>query len=453
VEENQYSMAKLLCSLNGNVTLTYSCRDLLDDRELFPSSLLLGAYRLMTGDREGDYSDLKRFLGQPTGFVPLPETAPLNDSEWWLSQRTRRYGSDSVLASYGHLLEGEQAETERGNETLTEYEGWLPSSKGDLDPLGNDAVLSCSRLEGLAKCPFAYFIQQVLGIEPLEELEKDPSRWLEPLQRGELLHDVFCSFMEEVKARGELPSLSKHQGLLETLAMAEVDRWKEEVPPSSELAFNRELKDIRQSLQIFLKKEEEHCRKVEPRLFELSFGISWDKRCGTMVEDPVEISLGGGRSFKLRGRIDRVDRCGEHEYEVWDYKTGSSYGYKEEGYLNRGRNLQHALYAAAAEIVLRRKWDNKARVPRAGYFFPSSKGDGLRIEKEQSNKNGLYEALDDLFEFLRSGVFPATYDKADCRYCDYVTICGGPEVAVIRTLGKIGTDEKMAPLGRLKDRA
>ena len=91
--------------------------------------------------------------------------------------------------------------------------------------------------------------------------------------------------------------------------------------------------------------------------------------------------------------------------------------------------------------------------PNHLYFFPSPKGDGLRIEKEQSNKNGLYEALDDLFEFLKSGVFPATYDKGDCRYCDYVTICGGPEVAVIRTLGKIGTDEKMAPLGRLKDRA
>jgi len=33
----------------------------------------------------------------------------------------------------------------------------------------------------------------------------------------------------------------------------------------------------------------------------------------------VEIKLKPKGSFKLRGRIDRVDRAGDHEYEVWDY--------------------------------------------------------------------------------------------------------------------------------------
>lgn len=453
VEENLYSMAKMLCSLNGKVSLSYSCRDLREDRDLFPSSILLSAYRLITGDREGDYSDLKRFLGQPVGFIPLSGASPLNDLEWWLNQRDLNYGSDSVLASYGHLLEGKQAETGRENETLTEYEGWLPSSRGDLDPLNRDAVLSCSRLEDLAKCPFAFFIQHVLGIEPLEDLEKDPGRWLDPLQRGELLHDVFCRFMEELNTKGELPELSRHLGLLETMAMEEVKQWKEEVSPSSELAFSREIKDIGHTLEIFLRDEEERCKKVAPGFFELSFGTSWEKRCGTMIEEPVEIVLNTGRSFKLRGRIDRVDQSGEHQYEVWDYKTGSSYAYKEEGYLNQGKHLQHALYAIAAEIILRSKQDNKAKVVRSGYFFPSPKGEGLRIEKAQLKRDELYEVLEDLFELFRTGVFPATYDKDNCRFCDYMKTCGGAEVAVPRTVGKMGKDEKMAPLGRLKGHA
>jgi len=453
LEENLYSMTKMLCSLNGKVSLSYSCSDLREDRDLFPSTILLSAYRLITEDREGDYTDLKRFLGQPTGFVPLPGASPLNDLEWWLNQRDLNYGSDSVLASYGHLLEGEQAEIGRKNETLTDYEGWLPSSQGTLDPLNRDAVLSCSRLEDLAKCPFAFFIQHVLGIEPLEDLEKDPAKWLDPLQRGELLHEVFCRFMEELKAKGEFPELSKHLKRLETIAMEEVVRWKEEVPPSSELAFSREINDIRRTLEIFLSDEEEQCKKAAPGFFELSFGINWEKRCGTIIEEPVEIVLNKGGSFKLRGRIDRVDQSGEHEYEVWDYKTGSSYAYKEEGYLNQGKHLQHALYAVAAEILLRRKQDKKAKVVRSGYFFPSPKGEGLRIGKAQLNRDELYEVLEDLFELFRTGVFPATYEKDNCRFCDYIKTCGGEKVAVKRTVRKMGNDEKMAPLGRLKGHA
>ena len=62
-----------------------------------------------------------------------------------------------------------------------------------------------------------------------------------------------------------------------------------------------------------------------------------------------------GQALNFEARIDRVDRCGKNEYEVWDYKTGSKWGFRDEGYLNRGRHLQHALYAVAAEIILRRK--------------------------------------------------------------------------------------------------
>jgi ATP-dependent helicase/nuclease subunit B len=167
----------------------------------------------------------------------------------------------------------------------------------------------------------------------------------------------------------------------------------------------------------------------------------------------VKINLKPKGSFKLRGRIDRVDRCGTNEYEVWDYKTGSAWGYRDEGYLNRGRHLQHALYAVATEIMLRRKSDKKAKVVRAGYFFPSPKGEGLRIERNQSDREELYEVLGDLFELLGAGVFPTSSDKESCGICPYDTICGGQERAVERSKKKITTDKKMGPLERLKGHA
>ena len=275
------------------------------------------------------------------------------------------------------------------------------------------------------------------------------SQWLDPLQRGSLLHQVFCRFVQELIQKGERAKFEKHMGRLEAIAMEEVERWKEEVPPASELAFSREMKEIKQTMEIFLREEVERSKSVEPMYLELSFGTGSESSCGAVEDEPVEIPIKGKGSFKLRGRIDRVDRSGEHEYEVWDYKTGSAYGYKELGYLNKGRHLQHALYALAAEKILRNKQDEKARVVLSGYFFPGPKGEGQKIRKSQQNREELYEVLSDLFDLLRSGVFPTSADKDACGICDYSAICGGEDVAPSRSKQKLETSTKMEPLKRL----
>lgn len=69
MDEDLYTMTNGLSSLQGRVTLSYSCHDLREDREMFPSALVLGVYRLISGKRGGDYSDLKQFLGKPAGFI------------------------------------------------------------------------------------------------------------------------------------------------------------------------------------------------------------------------------------------------------------------------------------------------------------------------------------------------------------------------------------------------
>ena len=454
LDENVYLMAKILSSLKGSVTLSYSCRDLKEDRELFPSSLLLYIYRLITGDYSGDYQALIRSIGEPSGFIPGSGLVSLNDWEWWFTKKQTRYGSDSVHASYRNLYNGEKAEIKRNDNLLTEYDGWVPSSEGAVDLLSGDVSLSSSRLETLSKCPFSYFIRYILGVEPLEEMEKDMGKWLDPLQRGLLLHKVFENFMETLKAKGELPNFKKHSMLLENIAMAEVEKWKDEVPPASELAFNREVEDIKLTMEIFLKDEERHCQTKQPCFFELSFGIGEEKIPDIPTGDPVEIKLKPKGSFKLRGRIDRVDRIKEHEYEVWDYKTGGTWGYKEQGYLNKGRQLQPALYSVAVETLLRKKLDKKATVVRAGYFFPSPKGEGHRILREQPIRKELYEVLGDLFELLRKGIFLSTDDKESCgRFCDYTDICGNKETALERAKRKISEDDKASPFRRLKDYA
>ncbi len=452
IEECIYLMAKALGSLRGRVTLSYSCRDLKEDREVFPSSLMLGVYRLATRDRRGNYQDLLRFLGEPVGFIPRGESCPLTDWEWWLSQRqVVNFGKASVYENYPHLKGGDRAEEQRILEHLTEYDGWVPTFAGIEDTLQGEVVISASRLEGLAKCPFAFFLQHELGIEPIEETERELGQWLSPPQRGELLHEVFYRFMEALKAKGEKPSRASHQDLLERLALEEVARFQEEIPPASDFAYQREVKEIKQACLIFLTDEEARSGEVEPQFFELSFGLKGEAKCAASTEEPVKIRLPRSGGFKLRGRIDRVDRVGDHEYEVWDYKTGSSFGYKDESYINRGRLLQHALYAEVAEFLLRQAVDPKARVVRAGYFFPSAKGEGLRVHKDPVAKETLFEALEDLFELLRKGVFPSSYDNDPCGICDYSKICGGPGVTITRLQEKIENDPKLKPLLRIKE--
>jgi len=106
--QSTYSMAKVIGSLEGRVTVSYSCRNLKEDREIFPSHLLLNVYRLISGDRKADYGVLINSLGPPSGFIPRPDDIPLNDWEWWLKRIEKPYGEDSVLACYPNLQAGEE---------------------------------------------------------------------------------------------------------------------------------------------------------------------------------------------------------------------------------------------------------------------------------------------------------------------------------------------------------
>lgn len=104
LHEESYVLSKLLGSLPGSLTLSYSCRDLKEDRELLPSAVLLGVYRLVTGDKEGDYLRLVEYLGEPKGFMPTADVIPVNEMEWWMAQKAKRFHGDSVKTCYPHLL-------------------------------------------------------------------------------------------------------------------------------------------------------------------------------------------------------------------------------------------------------------------------------------------------------------------------------------------------------------
>lgn len=428
LKENLFRMASMLSSLNGNVTFSFSSFDVIENRESFPSSLILQVYRLISGKNEADYTELMKFLGPPVGYVPLKEL--IDTTDFWTDQiidnGTFKHADKSIAACYPGLAQGITANDARYSDKVTEYDGRLIKPDADLDPReNNDLVMSASRLETLSKCPYSYFLNYVLKIRHEEEVTYTMGEWLNALDRGSLLHEIFYEFMKGIKEKNEKPSLEKHGKVIRKIAEDIINKYREEIPSPGEAIFEQERKALLRTTEIFLSIEEEYCKENSPEFFEVPFGCTWDENeTGLKNEDPVTIELNKGKSFKFRGKIDRIDKTEEHKYVVWDYKTGSDYGFKDHEYFSQGKQLQHALYAMAAEIILRTlKVDEAAEVAGGGYLFPTEKGTGKRYLRVRRD-NEVKELLDSIFEVIRTGMFLPADKKDHCKYCDYIPICG-----------------------------
>jgi ATP-dependent helicase/nuclease subunit B len=439
-EENSLALQACIARLRGEVTISYSCWDLLEARERFPSPFLLDVYRRVAGNEEADYSSLKKAFGDPAGFLAEGDRA-LEEPEWWLTRLARTGPQDgeaarAVRGEFPWLKDSWRAGMERASGKFTVYDGLLKSSGGSLDPRTNAKPISCSAIQQLARCPYSYFLERVLGLEAPDKLERDPTVWLDPLQAGSLQHEVFRRFFAEISAAGEKPSLSRHSQRIEDIARGEIQTWRERVPPASEASFAARQEEILATCRSFVQLEEDHCSRVDPRWFEVAFGMPWaDVPKPPGSPDPVEIRIGGGRSFLLRGQIDRIDEAEKGLFEVWDYKTGGMFGIVEGRGLRGGRQIQPALYASAVEKLLERCGE-KGKVSRSGYFFPSAKGRGRRIAEDR-DPDELSRVLNVLFDLLRDGAFPHAADPDACEYCEFRVVCGDVKRAAEQSTEKI----------------
>lgn len=422
-------MHQLLSLTKGTMILSYSAFDPVENREVFPSSLLLYLYRLKKGKPDADYSELLTSLGTIKGFIPR-QSKRLDESEWWLDQLLLQRKNQEVLSTifqlYPHIEQGVYASDHKNSTRFTEYDGRIQMNNSLFDPKKNHSlVVSSSRLELLGKCPYAYFLKYVLKIEAPEEIEYTPGQWLNPAQRGTLLHSVFERFYRELKNRAEKPDQAIHEELLYQIAEECIREHKEEIPPPSELVFEFERDEILASCKVFLLTEEEKGILSTPSFFELSFGRKGEMTIDLNQEvEEVEINLPSGEKFYLRGIIDRVDQLQDGTYQIIDYKTGSTYNYEEREYIKGGRQLQHTLYAIALEKILQDKQiDPRAKVSLSGYSFPSVKGEGQRFLRPQDKREVFYEALENLLDIITHGHFGVTDDSSDCRFCDFTTIC------------------------------
>jgi len=413
------------------ICMSCSCRDLRDARQTFPSWLMLQAFRLTQPPGEVTYKQLTEALGEPTSQVPPEPGAALDDAGWWLNslKGAGSVGIERVYASFPDLEQGAFAEDERASDRFTVFDGLVTSAAERLDPRRTERGASSSGLELLGSCPFKYFVQYGLGLEPLEEDERDPDEWLGPAMRGGVLHELYATMMRELRGKKRKADPARDFPWLAARVDEKLAELRKSTPPPSEAVFARERDALMRDLELFLELEQESAKTgITPIAFEVGFAARGEGGGEPMDQaDPVTITL-PGLKFPLRGRIDRIDQLADGTYEVVDYKTGSCYRPKFRKVFRNGRLLQHVLYALAAETLLRRHKDPKASVVSGRYSFPAVKGAGQFIRIPRPSRPKTAAALGELLDIAGNGAFMTTTRKGkngDCTFCEFGALCGG----------------------------
>ena len=359
-----------------------------------------------------------------------------------------------LLDCIGHMRRAIEIERSRtGGAGLPEYNGRI------LNHVGNDAraalikmrdaVYSVTQLESYGRCPFQFFVDKVLRLNVIPEIEEGIS----PLERGGMMHEILFEFYVRRRERS-LPPLSEgdeaqfQQAIqeLREIALRRFGEWDSIADPfwniDKELILGSE--NRKGILNEFLEMERDLKLEVEPSFFEVTFGA----RTGSQkIADPLlklDAPVTAGR-VRLRGKIDRID-IGKKSFRIVDYKTGGRVAKRHD--MDLGMSLQLPVYLHAVEEILNSKRLGNPKGAAGIYYW-------LKLPVEQRLGLGSAEHLKEVFharkqmqlvgtdeelkqiidqairfvneyvERIAGGDFPVEPKEPAtvCPYCSFGTIC------------------------------
>jgi len=348
---------------------------------------------------------------------------------WWASQPNR---SDAFYA-----LQAAARMNSRRFETpgFTSFEGMLQAGDNRRwlkQRFPAEYTFSASRLEGYATCPYRFFLDHILALEPVQS----PRLATDHRRRGNLVHDLLADLYDSAETSAA--------GLATRFQEMVVDRF-ERISSRSEL--RQALDEVEQQLlsewaDLYGSQSDEYHGQYagdwisppEPKYRELTFGRA-DAASEGETLPPVPFGSAEETVF-VEGRIDRID-VGELAagpvFNLIDYKTGEPPRMKSEQ-LSRGTQLQLALYAVA---ITRLKLVGDDAVPYLiGYWGIREKGFVPQLTKSGKKWAPLSaemlaeweQTLDRLLPYmvsaLRDGQFPVINEDEQCvSRCAYRMVC------------------------------
>jgi RecB family exonuclease len=340
---------------------------------------------------------------------------PATEQEYRLRAGT---GHDPVVEAGSRVVRA------RRSHDFTRFDGNLA---GAVVPSPVDEVVSSTRLESWAECPFAYFVNHLLHVEPVA----DPAQLLtiSAWDRGSLVHEILQSFVDDVLARPaherpapDRPWSTADHARMRELAERVCDDYEARGLTGRPVFWRRERAQVLALADRFLTEDDSHRAGdgTRPLAAELRFGYGDDAEGPA----PVALALADGRSLRFRGSADRVDIGDDGTIHVIDYKTGKSDDFRRLGPDNpdeRGTKLQLPVYGMAA-----REFVGRADAPVQAHYWFISEREGFRrigytVDDQVLARVGA--TLATIVDGIERGAFPARPDASGtpwvtCPYCD-----------------------------------
>ena len=380
-----------------------------------------------------------------------PSGGASSDANYALALYSQAARLDSHATALRHLVRGLHiAELRTTPESLGSHEGVL-----DAEPLlaalhtrlGAGHSFSATQLELYGRCPFRFFAQELLSLQPLHDPEDDDSA----LKRGNLVHRILYRFYAD---HGE--AAEREENLATNIAdLRHRGRQIAEEMGLTSFFWERELERLLGSddeeregvLSRFLRLQAAAANPAMPTHFELSFGSypGMGERDPQSTTTPYAIGdPESGAEVRLSGKIDRIDRTADGRFVIFDYKTGRMPSAAD---MDTGLNLQLPLYLLAAESLFEdiglREGAGAAYLMlrdledcgRKGLFADATHRNAAYVA---SGRYGMYDheayrqCLDAVRGFvlsyarsMRRGVFHVTpHDPAKiCPHCPYQQSC------------------------------
>jgi RecB family exonuclease len=316
------------------------------------------------------------------------------------------------------------------------------------EQFGPERIFSPTALENYVSCPFRFFLEHALRLEPLEE----PREEIEVTRRGMAFHRGLARLHSKLQAEGiHQPSPEVHERVLREISAAvEEDVRRAPSPATKELWRLEGLRLLKLAAryqghwQKFLKPWQERGIAPRPHLFEIDFGLPAAE--GQVAHPPLVLEV-EGVEVRISGRIDRVDLAELPEgvgFWIIDYKTGRGSHYTAAD-LAEFRKLQLTLYAHAVEAVLLA--GQKARPLGMAYWLVGEQGPKvvlpLRAPVQWLEEQGRWPAIREqlgqwvttLIRRIRAGAFPLAPRSEHCtQTCPFGQVC---RISQARGVGKV----------------
>ena len=319
------------------------------------------------------------------------------------------------------VLEDEQP----GIEAIGAALAGRPAQPAGRSPSPAQRVFQVTELDAYLRCPYDYYVRNILGIEPIEEVTED----LSPLDRGTRVHSILRDFYRSWNSAVTRENRSEARTFLSELADRAYDR-------DADTFRNRREKTL------FLEVMIERFLDAEVALWDQGFRPAYLEQ----KIDAFGLKLADGSAVEIHAKIDRIDVDASGNFIIVDYKTGK---YPRPTKDREQEIFQLPVYAVMAREAFAGKEPALKRPVGLAYYdlsgrFGEQARDVVLFDREIRDDHpatkpqtsprssaGFEEILADSMEKARRAVegilrraFPSLpQDRSRCRNCPNEMMC------------------------------